>query len=267
MAVRSSRARHHTHAHFELFFLEGKGVHANDFRHFQLHGPTVVVATPGQVHGWPDAKELKGTMFAFTHAFICAGGAARPLLDYPFVADPDTPPVARVSPAYAETFRRILLQAQSEFEAREVEWIEIMRSCLRILLSLTARIYATDSVSETKTTQSTADLARRFRVMVDKDFASRLPVSAYARQLGVTPGHLNAILREHSGQSAGAYIRGRILLEARRWLLHSELGISEIAYRLGFEDPSYFARFFRRQVGESPGSFRRQTREKHPTIG
>ncbi|MDB6080659.1 MAG: AraC family transcriptional regulator, partial [Akkermansiaceae bacterium] len=85
----------------------------------------------------------------------------------------------------------------------------------------------------------------------------------YAKMLGVTSGHLNDTVSAQTGRPAGALIRERILLEARRLLLHSELQIAEIAYHLGFGDPSYFARFFRREDGRPPGDFRMEIREKY----
>src|SRR5208282_3886417 len=63
-------------------------------------------------------------------------------------------------------------------------------------------------------------------------------VRDYAKMLGVTPSHLSEALRLETGLTAGDLIRARLLLEAKRLLLHSELTIAEIGYELGFEDPS-----------------------------
>jgi len=51
-------------------------------------------------------------------------------------------------------------------------------------------------------------------------------------------------------------INDRVILEAKRQLLHSSLKIKEIAFYLGFEDPSYFVKFFKRQTGYLPAEFR-----------
>jgi AraC-like DNA-binding protein len=74
---------------------------------------------------------------------------------------------------------------------------------------------------------------------------------------------LTESLRLEIGLTAGELIRARLLLEAKRLLLHSELTVAEIGYELGFEDPSYFSRFVRREIETSPVELRNQLREKY----
>jgi AraC family transcriptional activator of pobA len=108
-----------------------------------------------------------------------------------------------------------------------------------------------------------ARLARQFRLEVEGRFHKETALSAYAAALGVTANHLNDTLRRETGQPAGELIRQRRLLEAKRLLLHSDLSVSEVGYRLGFDDPSYFSRFFRRYARASPADFRAKIREKY----
>ncbi|HSI64469.1 MAG TPA: helix-turn-helix transcriptional regulator [Candidatus Saccharimonadia bacterium] len=70
-------------------------------------------------------------------------------------------------------------------------------------------------------------------------------------------------MREEVGVTAGHIIRDRRLLDAKRQLSHSDLDVSEIAYDLGFKDPSYFSRFFRRETKCTPAEFRAEIREKY----
>jgi AraC family transcriptional regulator, transcriptional activator of pobA len=76
---------------------------------------------------------------------------------------------------------------------------------------------------------------------------------------------LNESLRLETGVTAEDLIRARRILEAKRLLLHSELTMAEIGYELGFEDPSYFARFIRRELKTSPGQLRSLTRKNTRT--
>jgi AraC family transcriptional activator of pobA len=87
-------------------------------------------------------------------------------------------------------------------------------------------------------------------------------VSEYALELGVTPGHLNALCRWHLGQSAGSLIRQRLALEAKRMLIYGDIPAFAVARELGFRDPAYFSRFFKREVGAAPRRFRHDRR--HP---
>lgn len=102
-----------------------------------------------------------------------------------------------------------------------------------------------------------AMLIRQFRQLVDKQFRNlRLPKD-YARLLYITPNHLNAVVKDVLGKTAGDIIRDRIVVEAKRLLTNGEMDVKEIAYDLNFEDPSYFTRFFRNNVGTTPEQFRK----------
>src|SRR3982751_2927759 len=69
--------------------------------------------------------------------------------------------------------------------------------------------------------------------------------------------HLNSLCRDLLGISAGEVIRERIVLEAKRLLVNGGLSITEIAYRLNFQDNSYFTKFFKKYAGATPEDFRR----------
>jgi AraC family transcriptional regulator, transcriptional activator of pobA len=83
-------------------------------------------------------------------------------------------------------------------------------------------------------------------------------LDAYAAALGLTPTHLNRVTRALAGMSAGRYVEARRAREAQRLLAYTRLPVAEIGYTLGFEDPAYFSRAFRRQTGETPSACRRR---------
>jgi AraC family transcriptional activator of pobA len=83
-------------------------------------------------------------------------------------------------------------------------------------------------------------------------------VAGYARDLGITANHLNAVCRQAVDKSALTLIHERQILEAKRRLVYSALTISQIADELGFSDPAYFSRFFKRLTGTTPKDFRTQ---------
>src|SRR5262249_19001807 len=99
-------------------------------------------------------------------------------------------------------------------------------------------------------------LVERFRRLVERDYARRHRLADYANELGVSPGHLSALCRSALRESAGRVVRRRIALEARRLLAHSQLTAAQVGFALGFEDPAYFARFFRRETGRAPSAYR-----------
>ena len=116
------------------------------------------------------------------------------------------------------------------------------------------------------TTTTTAQTARalvhvgRFRQLI-RGFRRHRPLDFYAGRLGLTATHLNRICREHLGDTALGLIHQRTILEAKRYLTFTSLSAKEIALALGFEDPSYFARFFKTQTGSPPLAFRARQNE------
>ncbi len=113
------------------------------------------------------------------------------------------------------------------------------------------------SSNDLSNADSAQDLLSAFQDLIEKNFLSLKMPKEYATRLNITPNYLNALCKKKSGKSAGELIRQRIVLEAKRLLAHTDLTVAEIAYKLKFEDNSYFGRFFRKYARISPANFRR----------
>jgi len=96
-----------------------------------------------------------------------------------------------------------------------------------------------------------------FNRLIERHYADGWTVARYARELGITAAHLNSICRRTVAQSALQLVHQRILLEAKRLLVYTAQTVAQVGDRLGFSDPGYFTRFFKRQTGQSPRDFRR----------
>jgi AraC-like DNA-binding protein len=167
------------------------------------------------------------------------------------------PHAAESSAAIIDLFR----QMQIEQDRAAAGFAEVLRALLRILLVKTARLRSVDAPAAPA--RRAAAIVREFHLLVEKHFLAETSLADYARRLDVGANHLNDVVRETTGRAAGEHIRQRRLLSAKRQLLHSELSVSEIGYRLGFKDASYFSRFFRRYENMAPAEFRILSREKY----
>lgn len=98
----------------------------------------------------------------------------------------------------------------------------------------------------------------RFCRLIDAHYTTHRPVADYARELGITAAHLNALCRQAVGKSALELIHERMTLEAKRNLVYTSMTVSVVSCTVGFSDPAYFTRFFKRQVGLSPKEFRKR---------
>lgn len=99
-----------------------------------------------------------------------------------------------------------------------------------------------------------AQLTNRFQVLLTRHVLSKRSVAEYADLLAVTPNYLNKCMKETTGKPASLLIAEVLVLEAKVLLGQPQLPVSEVAYRLSFDDPSYFARFFKKHTGMSTGN-------------
>lgn len=101
------------------------------------------------------------------------------------------------------------------------------------------------------------DIVRRYSMLVEEFYREQHQVAFYAARLHKSPKTLANVFAQHNEKSPVAVIHDRIILEARRLLLYSDMSVKEVAYTLGFEDAAHFSNFFKRHLQVSPIAFRR----------
>ncbi|WP_163576188.1 helix-turn-helix domain-containing protein [Halomonas faecis] len=100
-----------------------------------------------------------------------------------------------------------------------------------------------------------------YQALIEAQFRQQPSIEAFADQLGMTSAHLNTLCRRLAGRSALQLLHERLLLEAKRQLTYTNMTISQVADSLGFSEPAYFTRFFKRLTGLSPREFRQRQPE------
>jgi AraC-like DNA-binding protein len=254
---RPNRLTIHRHDYFELFFLEGKGEHFNDFRIYAIETPSIVCVSPGQVHFWRNEGSLRGPMICFTQEFAEKYASVDySVLQHRFWFPAGNSPIIQVSKEQARETALLIEEIQREFKGRADGSDRIVRLLLQLILLKMNRFYLPESKS--RSFRREAQLVRDFLVNLQLNFRGASSVSSHAALLGVSAETLSETVKKETGKTPGTFIRERILLEAKRLLLHTSLSVAEIAYELTFKDPSYFNRFFRRSTGDTPADFRKQ---------
>jgi AraC family transcriptional activator of pobA len=99
----------------------------------------------------------------------------------------------------------------------------------------------------------------RFAKLLEQHHRSAWTVADFAHEIGITPPHLNAICQQQGGVSALRMIHDRVVLAARRELTYTDKSIADVAANLGFSEPSYFTRFFKRFMKMTPKEYRRRS--------
>ena len=124
-----------------------------------------------------------------------------------------------------------------------------------------------DAQHETVARGGGVALVGNFLQMVELHYRDGWPVARYAAMLGVTSDKLHAHCQREKASGPRAIIHERLVREACTRLQQLDLPVEQIGYGLGFRDPAYFNRFFRKYCGASPGLYRRQIRLEHARSG
>jgi len=248
----------HRHDHHHLLLVtSGQGSLSVDFADYPIQPPMLVHFGPAVVHGWKATKTPGGHVIHFDRTFFAADARdPAEVAEMPLFCALSGGRVLPISSEQRSLFENLARAMLREYQERGVEHLAALRSYLRLWLIEAQRIARTQNPA--RWNDRGTELTNRFLRLVLEHFRAVSGVAEYAQRLHVTPSHLNETVRRTMGRTAGQVIRERVTLEAKRMLRHSEKSVAEVAYHLNFEDPSYFARFFRKQAGISPASFRSQ---------
>jgi len=220
---------------------------------------TVFFSRPGEVRRWR-VRGLDGACLFFTEDFVTEVFRDGRFLEQLAYFAPARPSARlALAPSQRRQFLERFVAMRGEIAALADDTPHALRAVLYETLVRLNRWYAARHGGTPRVLAGS--LVERFRERVERDFATQHRLGHYARELGVTPGHLNACCRRELRQTAGAIVRHRIALEARRLLRYSDLNAAQVADRLGFDDASYFTRFFRRETGRTPTRFRTAPRD------
>ena len=118
---------------------------------------------------------------------------------------------------------------------------------------------AIDSQDEPPQSRSQS-LTSDFMELMNKHFKEERQLDFYAARLGVTPKHLSESIKEFTGQSAAAWIRGRVIIEAKALLISGQYPVWQISQMLGFPNESFFGTYFRKATGTTPARYARDNR-------
>jgi AraC family transcriptional activator of pobA len=249
------RIRPHRHSHLTQLFLlqKGRGVARLDSIEHDVVAPCILLIPEHCIHDFAWDKGCRGYVLSIT-TFLTRSlekqvGAYAAIFREP----------ATIKPTNDSNYVQSLFEGiHKEFtDSRALK--EMSLECrLGELTVWLARSKPRQTEFATRPTRAKKHYLR-FTNLVDSHHKSQWPVKTYADAVGITSSHLNAICRQLSGRSALQVIHERLVLTARRDLVYTENTIANVAYKLGFADPSYFTRFFRRETGISPSAFRRQS--------
>jgi AraC family transcriptional activator of pobA len=244
----------HRHDYHELIWArEGSGEHLIDGRPIAMPEGTITLIGRGQVHVLRRASGLTGGVVRFREEMLLEGGRANPawllgargerIVDVP---ESEAGRVQGVIEALAAETRRPV-------DARSAD---VQRHLLSTLLLWIERFYDAARTQTREVDDADVELYRRFALLLDRDFARHHDARHYADALAVPQAALSRALTEVTGRATKEHVTDRVMVEAARLLAFTDLSVGEIAYRVGFDDPLYFSRAFKRHHREPPQAYR-----------
>lgn len=252
---------HRKDYYFLAFVKVGSNRHWIDMKSYVLQPDTFYFTVPHQVHLKEDSTEpFSGISICFSEAFLAAeeGGFLKTL---PLMQNPYNGHELQLSAADVLFVEDILERIYTEHHNYN-QWQQgMLMAYLKVLLIYLSRLYY-DQFAVNETAKETRIL-KYYLNHVNERFTTSHEVADYAAVMNLSPGYLSEVIKAQSGKPPIAHIHERLTLEAKRLLFHSELSVKEIAFELGFEDDSYFNRFFKRLNGQTPVAYRTATRKMY----
>lgn len=245
------RTKPHKHdSYYELIFLSrGQGVHWIDTEKLKVEPPIVFALKPGQLHCWELTDIPSGYVLMIKEAYFDA---------------PERATVKRLFQEITTTSKYSLVGVDQEvlqiLENLEVELKNprrysdnIIESYLQVVAS---KVLQNAGVEKDEKKSQVDQTFARFNILLRSKIPECTKVKQFASLLNTTPQNLNHICRKITAQSASGLIREEILLEAKRYLIHTDKTILQLSGLLNFKDASHFIKFFKKYNQVTPHKFR-----------
>jgi AraC-like DNA-binding protein len=235
-----------------------------DFRHlidsegYHCKPGSLLLVRPGQIQQYDADHDWTGWLVMFRPQFLVPEEGTTPLNELAVLRHLEGLPThieldQEEKAAICETIAR--MHADAEAPSLRVERHALIRMQLQALLVRLDIIQTHHHMARTRL-PGKADRFVQFREAVETDFRKLRTVKDFAAQLRCSEKSLDRASLASVGMTAKAFIVQRIILEAKRLLIHSNAPISEISYHLGFDEPTNFGKFFAHFVGSNPSVFR-----------
>ncbi len=244
--------RPHAHADLNHVFLiaEGAGVMRVEGETIAFAAPCLLLIPAGVVHGFVYEADSSGSVLTIADSYLRElvgrepgfAGLFRTACQLPLPRD------SEASEALVKLRRELVWTAPGRAAAVEAQLLTLLVEALRLLIQAHAAGPAVQGAQ--------ARLVARYRELVETHFREGQSLEFYAERLGCTVSRLRTACLKAAGAAPLRLVHDRMLLEAKRALIYSNMTVAEVGYQLGFEDPAYFSRFFSKAEGCSPRRYR-----------
>ncbi|GAB4020906.1 hypothetical protein GCM10028808_63990 [Spirosoma migulaei] len=226
---------------------EGRTQHGVDLQQFDINNNELLFILPHQIHRLPVTN--KGTDY-FKLGFDENCLALLPK-QYPFLINPFNNQKIQFTSSTAARLNSIFDILLDLLSAADTDPELILAHLNSLLTEINTAYFSTaKSPADDKLSQYI-----RFKLFVKNNLTDHTTVHEIAKKLALNTNSLYSIVKHYSGLSPKEFITNRLILEAKRRLYYAESSIKELAYDLGFNDPDYFSRLFKKVTGQTIATF------------
>ena len=248
----------HRDNHYQLLFaFEGQYHFRIDFEEIELQAPFILQIEPGQVHQIIKSENPKGWAFGIEPSFL--EEELKTFLDNRNhqIINLEKNEFSLQESADKILERAFFLQSNTInfYTSRAV--FHLVSSVLYLLINEKDISKKGNSAKEKRAYV----IEQEFRALLKNKYREWKSPFQYAEKLFMTTAHLNDAIKEVTGKSVTAHLQEQNILEAKRLLYFTDLEVKQIAFDIGFEDPVYFGRLFRKLTGYTPLGFRNKFRD------
>lgn len=238
-----------------VIFTKGTGIHEIDFQKYDVSEGSLFFLSPGQVHSWELSPDTDGYIFFFSQPYYEMHYVNQKLKNFPFFNSPSFPRKLQLESDELVNMIRLFEVIGNEHESKNVMKQGFILSLISQIYIQSVREFSKGDEKTSATSVSYFKHYQDFENLLEESFTSQKSISFYASQLNISAKHLNRITQTVMQKTASEIITERVILEAKRMLIYLDEGLVEIAFRLGYEEYSYFARMFRKNSGITPSQF------------
>ena len=226
-----------------------------------LCGGWAITIPPGVVHGFRFKPDTKGAVLSLAAALFDEHSYRRS--EQYFDTLTSRPQVIKFGKqsVLLDQLRHYLNLIVGEFQQAGAGH-QLMLEWLASMVLMTLRRQSDNTEFESASSQPGSKMLHGFRALLESKYRHQWKVQQYAVALHTSVSSLNRVCNECIGTSAKAIIQSRVLIEAKRKLIYTQYPVDQIAYTLGFKDPAYFARYFKRLEGVPPSVYRASTHSR-----
>lgn len=251
----------HRHDFYTVLLVEKAcGFHNIDYVQYKMTPGLVFFVGPGQVHQVIVNNDApRGDILMFSDEFLTRSFINKDFITNLglFSGDAGTPPIK----VPAESFKSLLgfsAAIKEAFNDTSPYKFDVIAANLKLFLIECNKYAIKPNDENPQNLQAGRTILKEFRELLDSKYKEWHKVSEFAKQMHINPDYLNSVIKNNIGKTAKEMIFERIALEAKRLGLHTSLTSKEIAYELGYDDPSHFSKFFKKESGESFTTFRKK---------